>query len=33
MGELNEQLNCKGSSKVSIYIRGRGQEDNDDDLQ
>jgi len=30
---LNERLYCKCSSKVSIYTRGRGQEDDDDDPQ
>jgi hypothetical protein len=30
---LNERLDCKCSSKVSIYTRGRGQEDDDDDPQ
>jgi hypothetical protein len=29
---LNERLDCEYGSKVSIYTRGRGQEDNDDDL-
>jgi hypothetical protein len=30
---LKERLNCECSSKVSIYTRGRGQEDDDDDPQ
>ena len=30
---LNERLDCECSSKVSIYTRCRGQEDDDDDLQ
>ena len=31
--ELNKRLDCKCSSKVSIYRQSRGQENNDDDLQ